>query len=159
MSKEKLRELEEEIRIFFENYDRVNADREVSAEEIAFDPQLRYYRDLRNMIDTARQDGMLKGIRESVKEQGFDLNTLEGKQEVARHLLLRDSDVDLIVRVTGLTNQQIEQLRDQKGLGGGEQQKVIEIARNLLDVLDDNTIALKTGLSLDQVMTLRGKIR
>ncbi len=54
MSKELLHKLEEEIRVFFENYDRINADREVSAEEIAFDPQLKYYRDLRNMIDTAR---------------------------------------------------------------------------------------------------------
>jgi len=38
----------------------------------------------------------------------------------------------------------------------GEKKKAMEIARNLLDVLDNDTIALKTGLSLDQVMTLRG---
>jgi predicted transposase/invertase (TIGR01784 family) len=41
----------------------------------------------------------------------------------------------------------------------GEKKKAMEIARNLLDVLDNDTIALKTGLSLDQVMTLRGAIR
>jgi hypothetical protein len=39
--------------------------KEVSAEEIAFDPQLKYYRDLRNMIDTARAEGFAKGLREA----------------------------------------------------------------------------------------------
>ncbi len=35
--------------------------------------------------------------------------------------------------------------------------KAIEIAKNLLDVLDDNIIALKTGLPVDQVQKLRAE--
>lgn len=37
----------------------------------------------------------------------------------------------------------------------GEENKAIEIAKNLLDVLDDETISLKTGLSIEKVKELR----
>jgi predicted transposase/invertase (TIGR01784 family) len=37
----------------------------------------------------------------------------------------------------------------------GELKKAIEIATNLLDVLDDETIAIKTGLSIEEVNKLR----
>ena len=37
----------------------------------------------------------------------------------------------------------------------GEKRKAIEIANNLLDILDDETIALKTGLSIEEVKALR----
>lgn len=44
---------------------------------------------------------------------------------------------------------------EQRGEQRGEQKKAIEIAIALLDVLDDVTIALKTGLSQDEVTKLR----
>ncbi len=43
----------------------------------------------------------------------------------------------------------------EKGREVGEQAKAFEIARNLLDVLDDATIASKTGLNLMQIAQLR----
>ena len=42
-----------------------------------------------------------------------------------------------------------------KGREEGEKQKVIEIAKNLLDILDNKTIALKTGLSEEAIESLR----
>jgi hypothetical protein len=44
----------------------------------------------------------------------------------------------------------------QKGIQKGEQKKAIEIAKNLLDVLDNETISLKTGLSITKIQHLRG---
>jgi hypothetical protein len=41
------------------------------------------------------------------------------------------------------------------GEARGEKQKAIEIALNLLDVLDVETIALKTGLSIEEIEELR----
>ena len=38
----------------------------------------------------------------------------------------------------------------------GKQEKAIEIAKKLLDVLDDETISLKTNLDIDVVKSLRG---
>lgn len=43
----------------------------------------------------------------------------------------------------------------EKGIEAGEKKKAIEIAKNLLDVLDSETIATKTGLSLEEVENLR----
>ncbi len=37
----------------------------------------------------------------------------------------------------------------------GEQAKALEIAHNLLDLLDDATIAAKTGLSIEAIKALR----
>lgn len=36
-----------------------------------------------------------------------------------------------------------------------EKRKAIEIAKNLLDILDDETIALKTGLDVEGIKKLR----
>lgn len=43
----------------------------------------------------------------------------------------------------------------QKGIEEGEKNKAIEIAKSLLDVLDLETIALKTGLSKDEINSLK----
>jgi len=43
----------------------------------------------------------------------------------------------------------------QKGIEQGIKQRNIEIAKNLLDVLDNETIALKTGLSIEDIEKLR----
>ena len=45
----------------------------------------------------------------------------------------------------------------QKGLKEGENRKAIEIAINLLDILDDETISKKTGLSLEEIKELKTK--
>lgn len=39
----------------------------------------------------------------------------------------------------------------------GKKDKAIEIAKNLLDVLDDETIAAKTGLDIREIKSLREK--
>lgn len=42
-------------------------------------------------------------------------------------------------------------------ISSAEERKAIEIARNLLDVLDDETIAVKTGLDIKKIKSLREK--
>jgi len=43
----------------------------------------------------------------------------------------------------------------QKGMQQGVSQRNTQIAKNLLDLLDDKTIAIKTGLSIEIVKSLR----
>ena len=45
-----------------------------------------------------------------------------------------------------------------EGREEGRLEEKLDIARNLLDVLDDETIAKKTGLSIEEVKKLREKI-
>ncbi|MDU9050967.1 MAG: Rpn family recombination-promoting nuclease/putative transposase [Candidatus Electrothrix sp. Rat3] len=46
----------------------------------------------------------------------------------------------------------------EQGRAEGEKQKALEIARNLIDVLDDQTIAEKTGLRVEDVARLRQEL-
>lgn len=43
----------------------------------------------------------------------------------------------------------------EKGIEKGKEDEKLEIARNLLDVLDNETISTKTGLTIEQVQSLR----
>ena len=45
----------------------------------------------------------------------------------------------------------------EQGIKKGIKQGKIEVAKNLLDVLDNETISIKTGLSIDEVESLRSK--
>ena len=47
------------------------------------------------------------------------------------------------------------ELGREQGKEEGERNKAIEIAKNLLDVLDDKTTSLKTGLTIKQIKALR----
>jgi predicted transposase/invertase (TIGR01784 family) len=42
----------------------------------------------------------------------------------------------------------------EKGIEQGIEQQKIKIAKSLLDILDDETIAEKTGLTINQIKTL-----
>ena len=43
----------------------------------------------------------------------------------------------------------------EEGLKEGEKKKALEIAKSLLDVLDVETISLKTGLSVEEINKLK----
>ena len=43
----------------------------------------------------------------------------------------------------------------EQGIEQGKEEEKVEIAQNLLDVLDDETIALKTGLTIEEVRRIR----
>lgn len=83
------------------------------AERQAYQDSLKYYRDLKNVTDTAWGEGWEEGM-----EIGTELGRKKGREE-------------------------------------GEYQKALAIAQQLLDVLDDETIALKTGLPLEMIKALR----
>lgn len=53
--------------------------------------------------------------------------------------------------------EQIETAREKgikEGIKEGGKKKAVEIAKNLLDVLDSETIAIKTGLTIDEINKL-----
>ena len=95
---------------FFEVAEIANFTRE---EVISYEDSLKYYRDIKNTIDTAKREGV---------EEGIGLGIGIGREE---------------------------------GIGIGKEQTAREIACNLLDILDDTTIARKTGLTEEEVAALR----
>lgn len=90
-----------------------------------YENSLKYYRDLKNSIDTAFDEGKEEGLIEGLKlgeqkgiqqgieigeKQGFEKGKLEQSLQIAKNLKLANLPDDEIVRITGLTLTQIQSL-------------------------------------------------
>lgn len=64
----------------------------------SYEDSLKYYRDLKNSLDTAKTEGITEGI-------------IEGKTEVAIEMLKDNEPIEKIARFTGLEPEQIEKLK------------------------------------------------
>ena len=89
----------------------------------------------------------LEFSKEEIKEAKDELYRLSrDKNELELYNLREKSFYD---KVSALSN------AEEKGRLEGEKNKAIEIARNLLDILDNEIIALKTGLTVEEIQSLR----
>ena len=75
-------------------------------ERDSYQSSLKYYRDLNNVIDTSRQEGLEEGI-----EQGIEQGRKAEKIEIARSLL-DQLPISAIAQATGLTIAEIEHLQN-----------------------------------------------
>ncbi|MEA5137981.1 Rpn family recombination-promoting nuclease/putative transposase [Arcicella rigui] len=69
---------------------------------LSYEDSLKYYRDLKNSLDTAREEGEAEGI---IKGK------LEEKIEIARKMLVMEMPIDTIIQLTGLSEEQIKSLK------------------------------------------------
>ncbi|MGB3572020.1 MAG: hypothetical protein WBA01_08240, partial [Phormidesmis sp.] len=74
-------------------------------EQDSYQSSLKYYRDLNNVIETSRQEGLEEGI-----EQGIEQGRQAEKKAIARSLL-GQLPIETISQTTGLTVAEVEQLR------------------------------------------------
>ena len=61
------------------------------------------YRDIKNSIDTAKQEGLAEGM-ELGMEKGMNQKALD----IARNMLADGVDINLIMKYSGLTQEQIK---------------------------------------------------
>ena len=78
-------------------------------EQDIYQNSLKYYRDLNNVVDTARQEGLEEGIKQGI-EQGIEQSRKAERWAIARDLLSELSN-ETISQSTGLTIAEVEQLR------------------------------------------------
>lgn len=71
-----------------------------------YEDSLKHYRDLKNSLDTARGEGFEEGL-----EKGLKKGIEKGFEKVAKNLLSMGVDIDLIMKSTGLSREQIEKLK------------------------------------------------
>jgi predicted transposase/invertase (TIGR01784 family) len=79
-------------------------------EYLEYEDSLKVYRDLLNSIDTAHEEGIVKG-----KAEG----KAEGKTETAINMLANGEPMEKIAKYAGLTQEQIEPLRNKGSLPNG----------------------------------------
>lgn len=95
----------------------------------------------------------LKAIRHWIK------NTTEIRlaEKATQVLESGKEEVERMVANNAFIIKEMEDKAEERGKEIGEKIKALEIAKNLLDILDDETIGLKTGLPVDEIKRLRVK--
>ena len=68
------------------------------------------YWDIKNSIDTAKQEGKQEGLAEGM-ELGMEKGMNQKAQDIARNMLADGVDIDLIMKYSGLTQEQIDKLK------------------------------------------------
>ena len=61
------------------------------------------YRDIKNSVDTAKREGIAEGM-----EKGMELGMNQKALDIARNMLADGVDINLIMKYSGLTQEQIE---------------------------------------------------
>ena len=84
------------------------------------------YRDIKNSIDTAKQEGIAEGMEKGMElgiekgmkkgmEKGLEKGMKKGMNQkaldIARNMLADGVDINLIMKYSGLTQEQIEKLK------------------------------------------------
>lgn len=91
-------------RVFLSLFEKASIARFQPEERQAYESSLKYYRDLKNVIDTAREQG---------REQGREEGQQQANRETARRLLTLGQIADeQIATATGLSLADIQRLRD-----------------------------------------------
>lgn len=76
----------------------------------SYEDSLKYYRDLKNSLDTAKEEGFEEGIEKGIKK-GIKKGIEKGIEKVAKKLLNNNIPIEIIIKSTGLTKEEIEQLK------------------------------------------------
>ena len=71
-------------------------------EEWEYEASKMAYRDIKNSIDTAKQEGLAEGMEKEMNQKALD---------IARNMLVDGVDINLIMKYSGLTQEQIEKLK------------------------------------------------
>jgi predicted transposase/invertase (TIGR01784 family) len=95
--------------IFLKLFAVANIAKFSSIERQVYEDSLKYYRDLKNVTDTAEQAGHEKG-REEGREEGLKQGIEQGIRQVARNMLVAGIPLETVMQATGLNRMVLEGL-------------------------------------------------
>lgn len=96
-------------RIFKRLFEVAEIARFTQEERAAYEESLKYYRDIKNVVDTSREEGKEEGKEQGLRE-GKEQGLKEGKAMIAIEMKKNGEPLDKIVRYTGLSREEIEKL-------------------------------------------------
>ena len=80
--------------------------KQVEERYISFEASKMAYRDIKNSVDTAKREGIAEGM-----EKGMELGMNQKALDIVRNMLADGIDINLIMKYSGLTQEQIEKLK------------------------------------------------
>lgn len=102
-----------QTKIFERIFEKAKISKFTPEEREGYEASLKYYRDLKNVIDTAAMDAEQKGREEGLaqgREEGREEGRHQEKLQIARKLLTSMGN-EAIAQITDLTIEEVEQLR------------------------------------------------
>lgn len=108
-------------RIFTQLFETAEIAKFTTKEREAYQNSLKYYRDLKNVVDTSKEEGFHEGkelgIEEGIKkgrkegiEEGIKKGIGESRRAIARNMQQQGISIEVIVQITGLSKKEIEEL-------------------------------------------------
>jgi predicted transposase/invertase (TIGR01784 family) len=79
--------------IFLQLFETAEISKFSQQEYLEYENSLKYYRDMKNSLDTAKEEGKI-----------------EGKIEIAKNMISKGMEISLISEITGLTEKEIKEL-------------------------------------------------
>ena len=99
---EKLKE-----KIFLKLFETAEISKFSQEEYQQYEESLKYYRDLKNSLDTAREEGLKEGLQKGLKEGEY-----KKQIEIAKGMLEKGFDISTIKELTGLPEDEIKKLQN-----------------------------------------------
>ncbi|MEZ4771555.1 MAG: Rpn family recombination-promoting nuclease/putative transposase [Bacteroidia bacterium] len=96
-------------KVFGKLFEAAEIARFTPEEKDAYEESLKYYRDLKNVVDTSRAEGLLEGMEKGM-EKGIEKGMEKGKISVAIELKKNQVPIEIIMKSTGLSREEIEKL-------------------------------------------------
>ena len=104
-------------KIFTKLFDAAAIARFSPTELREYEDSLKAYRDIKNSLDTAKEEGRAEG-REEGRAEGREEGRAEGREEgraegiamVAKMMFAKGMDIDVIASMTGLSTDEVENL-------------------------------------------------
>ena len=104
-------------KIFTKLFDAAAIARFSPTELREYEDSLKAYRDIKNSLDTAKEEGRAEG-REEGRAEGKEEGRSEGREEgraegiamVAKMMFAKGMDIDVIASMTGLSTDEVESL-------------------------------------------------
>ena len=101
-----MKQVEELDKVFDRLFEEAEIAKFTPQELREYEASKKAYRDIKNSIDTAKQEGLAEGM-ELGMEKGMNQKALD----IARNMLADGIDINLIMKYSGLSKEQIEKLK------------------------------------------------
>ena len=113
-----MKQVEERYISLLTDFDRLFEEAEIAKftpqEMREYETSKMAYRDIKNSVDTAKREGIAEGMEKGMKE-GLEKGRAEGMNQrsldIARNMLADGVGINLIMKYSGLTQEQIEKLK------------------------------------------------
>ena len=173
----KVPKMEDEILTY--NFRTIDVEK-LDLEKISFNNPLRIVFNIaQTLLKTSLEDIDIYNARIQLAEELLEYDKVKNEEQIKALadfleylFLIQDEELEnkyeeykkerggaIKMTVDQIRKKYYTQKGEEIGVKKGEKNKTIEIAINLLDILDNKTIALKTGLSIDDVKNLRNQRR